>query len=97
MADAPQAAREDLQLLLLLPLAPFTYHVVLAKAGGDNAKSSAKTSVLLMVSFRFITAPPLGVWRNLVPLDGQQGSKARAPKEHRLIRCALMHTVNLLD
>jgi len=55
-----QAVREDLQLLLSLPLAPFTYHVVLAKADGDNAKSSAKTSVLLIVSFRFITVSPLG-------------------------------------
>ena len=50
-----QAVREDLQLLLSLPLAPFTYHVVLAKADGDTAKNSTMNSPLFVISLGFIT------------------------------------------
>src|SRR6516225_4774157 len=71
MTESPEAAREmawpmvlqavsgDLQSLLSLPFAPFTYHVVLAKADGDRARSSAKLSVLLIVSLRFMILLPL--------------------------------------
>jgi hypothetical protein len=53
------AASEVLQLFVSLPLTPLTYHMVLANADVDSAKISAKGSVLLIVSLRFITFLPL--------------------------------------
>lgn len=45
-----QAACTDKQLSLSLPLAPFTYHVVLAKTAGANNISAAKgISVFILI------------------------------------------------
>jgi hypothetical protein len=62
-----QAVSEDLQSLLSLPLTPFTYHVVLAKADGAMAKSSGESSAFLVDSLRFIIFLPLAsgnTWRH---------------------------------
>src|SRR3974390_523189 len=65
MIESPDAAREmacpmvlqavvgDKQLFASFPLAPLTYHVVLARAGA-RAENRAKSSRLLKVSLSFI-------------------------------------------
>src|SRR5215472_19304260 len=63
-----QAVSEDLQSVLSLPLTPFTYHVVLAKADGAMAKSSAENSAFLVDSLRFIILLPLGSGRREMQL-----------------------------
>ena len=68
-----QAVMVDLQLLLSLPLTPFTYHVVLAKADGNAAKSNAKSSVLLIVSLRFRKFLPRASADNSVAHSGVVG------------------------
>ena len=53
-----QAVWDDIQVLLSLPLTPFTYHVVLARTVGADAKESARrrllnTSSCFMILYSF--------------------------------------------
>jgi hypothetical protein len=51
----------DLQLLLSLPLTPFTYHVVPARIVGGRVNNSAKTSKVLIVNLWFMIFLLLGL------------------------------------
>ena len=62
-----QAVVGDLQLLLLLPLTPLTYHVVLAKAVGATVKNSADTSKALNMSLCFMFSSCLTTGANALP------------------------------
>jgi hypothetical protein len=52
-----QAVVEDMQLLLLLPLTPFTYQVVLARAVGTAANNISAVTHVNFLDFTVSSLP----------------------------------------
>src|SRR3974390_2446129 len=80
-----QAVVADKQLLLSFPLAPFTYHVVLAKATGARTTHKAESNKLL--SSRFILFPFLLFSADRIGACHRRAS-ARSRSRLRCLRCS---------